>query len=324
MVVQLSARGEFRRMLPLPAVPPKLVAVAPGGVRFALLAQRRRWSKDTQRLVALGPEGWLVKDLGSLESMGAVTRLRPDRASPDYVFLVGERRDRQSAFRLNVADPSRDLELSFAGVTGVPEHRAVDVASSAEHILVLDRGGKVFILSNLQPVRYLGQFDTELRSPLALALVPAVGQEAPEGGPQAYACVLPSGRAAKCIHVWRFRVAADGKPVVVKVGTFPDPERFPAELQLSSPVAMAAAFPDRPERLYVLDRGGSQVRVFDVADIAAKLVQRLQPDIPAKPLLDALPFQGEGLDLAIGPGQVIHVADQSSEAIHTYARQGGK
>jgi len=256
--------------------------------------------------------------------MGPITRLRPDRSSSDYVFLVGDRRGRQSAFRLNVADPSRDLELSFAGVTGVPEHRAADVASSAEHILVLDRGGKVFILTNLKPVTYLGQLDTELRSPLAIALVPAVGQEAPGGGPQTYVCVLPSGKGAKCIHVWRFRIAADGKPVIVKVGTFPDPERYPADVQLSSPVTMDTAFPDRPERLYVLDRGGSQVRVFDVADIVAKLTQRLQPDISGKPLLDGLPFEGEGLDMAIGPGEVIHIADDRSEAIHTYARPAGK
>jgi len=323
VVAQLSARGKFRRMLPLPQMPPRFVAVAPGGLRYVLLVQPR-WGRDHLRLVLLGPDGWMVEDLGALEAYDSISRVRPDRSSPTHVLLVGERRGRESAFRLDASDPTLGLELSSAGIPEqkIPEHRAVDVASSPEDIVVLDRNGLVLVFANRKPIRYLGGFDTELHRPKAIAVFSgAARRRAPGAGRRAYVCVLPSGRSATSIHLWETRTMAGGNTTAVKIGMFPDPERFPPAVQLSSPVTMESGFPDRQEMLYVLDRGGAQLRAFDVPEIASKISQRLVPEISATPLIDKLPFKDDGLDMAIGPGQVAHIADQKTEAIHTYARR---
>ena len=322
ILAQLSPRGELRRMLPLPEMPPRCVAAAPDGLRYVLHV-RARWGGGSQRLVRLGSDGWVARDLGPIESVQSIARVRADRSSSDHVFLVGERGSRESVFRVSAEDPKLCLELSYAGIPGapIPKHRAVDVASSPKHVVVLDRDGKVLLFANEKPVRYLGEFDTGLRRPAAIALVSA-SEKAGESGadPASYFCVLPSGREGASLHVWRFRIEGGTKPIVAKVGLFPDPARQPAAL-LSSPVTMDTGFPDRPDRLYVLDRSGAQVRAFDVPEIAAKIAQGLLPELAAAPLLDKLPFEGGRLDLAIGPGQVIHIADERGEAVHTFARR---
>jgi hypothetical protein len=322
-VVELTAAGEFLRMLPVPPMAPRHVAVAPGGRRFVLLT-RERWGRDEQRVVLLGPDGWMVRDLGGVPGIERAARLRPDRTSPDYVFVIGERRGRQSAFRLNALAPKRYMELSYAGIPGsrVPEHEAVDVATSADHLVVLGRRGKALIFANAKPVAYAGQLDTELRRPQAVALLPGPAERGARGrSGQAYLCVLPSGRRAAAVHLWRFRLAADGKPVVSKLGAFPDPEHAPEAARLADPVTMDTGCPDRPGLLYVLDGGGSRVRVFDVPAIAARLAAKAPAGVPAAAAIANLPFEGGASDLAVGPGQAVYLVDPEGAAIHTYARR---
>jgi hypothetical protein len=73
--------------------------------------------------------------------------------------------------------------------------------------------------------------------------------------------------------------------------------------------------------LFVLDGGGARVRSFDVAEIAFRLNGGGVPEIAAKPLIDGLPFRGEAVDLTVGPGGVIHVADPASGTLYTFARR---
>ena len=316
VVAQVSPAGELRRRLPLPGIAPRFVAVAPGGLRYLFLL-RERWGKDTERLVVLGPDGWLVRDLGNLELCSSIKRVRADRSSPNHVFLVGEKRGRESAFRLDATDPTVLLELSSAGIPGrpIPEHEAVDVATSPAHVAVLDDDGKVLLFANAKPVKYLGQFETGLRRPRAIAVCSDVASDrAPEAGRRTYVCVLLSGRRAASIRLWAIRFD-DGEPAATALGS------FPAAAQLSSPLTMDTGFPDHQEMLYVLDGGGTQVRAFDVADIGFKLSRRLVPTIPAAPLIDKLPFKGDELDMAIGPAQTVHIVDTKSHAVHTYARR---
>ena len=235
------------------------------------------------------------------------------------MLIIAETSRRESVFRYDAADPSRCLELSSAGLPGrkIPDHKAVDAASSADRIVVLDRDGKVLVFANKKPIGYLTRFETELRRPKAVAIlsdVPAAG------GKHTYICVLSSAKAPS-IQLWQIRTADAGKQVVERLGHFPDPERSTPDVKLSTPVAMDSAFPDQPGLLYVLDRGGARLRVFDVGAIAAKLRAKLPPDIQAAAAIDKLPFKAEALDLSVGAGQVVHIADEEGEGIHTYARR---
>ena len=317
-VVQLSARGGFRRMLPLPELPPRFVAAAPDGRRYVVLA-RRRGRTGGERLIAIGPQGWMLRDFGTLDAYRSIAGLRPDRGSSDHVLLIADRQRRDSVFRFDASDPSRCLELSSAGLPGrrIPEHEAVDAASSADRIAVLDADGKVLLFSNSKPVSYLTAFETDLRSPKAIAVLSAVPGD---GGTHAYICVLSSAKAAS-IHLWEVRTADAGKQVVERVGEFPDPERSTAGVGLAAPVAMDSAFPDQPGRLYVLERGGTQLRAFDVGAIAGKLRKKLPPAIEAAPVMAKLPFEDHPVGLSIGAGQVVHIADEDGDGIHTYARR---
>jgi len=301
-VAQVSPKGEFRRMLPLPEMPPRFIAAAPDGQRYALLVGR------TQRLVVLDPDGWVARDLGAIEAIRPITRVRADRAAPELVYVVGEKGKRVSAFRLNVANPSAHLELSAAGLPGVriPDHEALDIATSPEFLAVLDRRGKVLLFANEKPPRFITLLDSELSRPAAIALVASTHDAA--GGRQPYLCVLPSGReAAAGVHVWQVRTAGGGKPTVTKVGVAP--------AALSAPVTLDSAFPDRPWMLYVLDRGGTQVRALD---LPALLEKGATPS--AAPAIDKVPVADGAADMAVGPGQIVHIADTEGEAIHSYAR----
>lgn len=322
-VVQLSPTGKFRRMLPLPPLPPTFVAVAPNGLRYLLLRSSRR-RKAPEHLIVVGPDSWVVRDVGPVESCQSIVSVRADRSSPTHVLLVGQKQRRVSAFRLDVADPSRRLELSSAGLPGrtIPKHDAVDVASSPKHIAVLDRDGKVLLFANKKPITYLCQFDSGLRRPRAIAVLSALApKQAPSAERQSYVCVLPSGKQATSVHLWRLRRTGGDSPEPEKLGAFPDPKRVAAEALLSSPVAMDSAFPDHQGMLYVLDGGGTRLRAFDVAEIGRQMSQRLPPQIASEPLIANLPFKGEGLDLAVGPGGVLHIVDPQGETVHTYARR---
>lgn len=312
LLAQLSPTGELRQTLPLPELPPRCIAAAPDGRRYVLLAHR------TQRLVALSPEGWVARDLGVIEAIKPIVRVRADRSSPDHIYLVGSKGSRESAFRLNALNPSAYLELSAQGFPGsqIPDHEAVDVAASPHFVAVLDRGGKILVFANEKPLRLITVVETALRRPAAIALV-AASHDA-DGARQPFLCVLPSGRDATSIYIWQLRTAGGGKPTVTAVGTVPDPAN--AAARLASPVTLDSAFPDRPGTLFVLDRGGAQVRSFDLPAIVEKLNQRLDPGIPTSPVLDKLPAGEGGVDMAIGPGQLIHIADTAGEAIHSFAR----
>ena len=319
MVAQLSARGEFRRMLPLPELPPRWIAAAPSGQRYVLLGRRG------QRLALLDADGWMTEDLPAVKSISSVAHIRPDRSSSDHVFVVGTSRGLEAVVRLCASDPAISLDLTSGGIPGarkIPDHQAVDVASSSEHLLILDRAGKVLVFANQRPPQYLGEFDSGLRRPAAIAVLSKVTRRGdPENKRRTYVCVLPSGRQATCVHLWELKTEGGSEPAGAKIGVFPDPERFPAAVQLASPVTMDTGFPDAQGTLFVLDRGGSQVRAFDVPEIAFKIGQGLVPDMSATPLIDSLPFKGDALDMAVGPGQVIHIVDEKSEAVHTYARR---
>jgi len=313
MIAQLSPTGEFRRMLPLPEQPPRLIAAAPNGRRYLLLSQRN------QRLVALGPDGWIARDLGVIDAIRSIVRVRADRSSPDHVYVVGNKAGRESAFRLNVLNPSAYLELSALGFPGsqIPEHEAVDIATSPHFVAILDRAGKVLLFANEKPPRFITTVDTGLRRPAAIAL--AAETHDAQGGRQPFLCVLPSGKDASSIHVWQLRTAGGGKPTAAKLGVVPDPQQAPAA-RLSSPVTLDSAFPDRPGMLYVLDRGGAQVRAFDLPAIAEKLQQHAAPELSSSLLLDKLPVTDGAADMTIGPGQLIHIADTAGEAVRSYGR----
>jgi hypothetical protein len=189
-------------------------------------------------------------------------------------------------------------------------------------MVVLDRGGKVLVFANGKPIKYAGTFETELRKPQAIALFSDFDKRpGPGGDPQSYVCVLPSGKRAAAIHIWRFRLAADGKPVVVKVGVYPDPERTAETSRLSYPATMDSGWPDRPELLYVLDREGSQVHLYDLRAIVVKLAARAPADAPGPPVLAKIGIEDGAADMAIGPGQTMHLVDTERAAIHTYARR---
>lgn len=313
LIVQLSPAGGFRRMLPLPEQPPRFIAAAPNGRRYVLLAQR------TQRLVALDPDGWIARDLGVIEAIRSIARVRADRSSPDHVYVIGNKAGRESAFRLNVLNPSAYLELSALGFPGsqIPDHEAVDIAASPHFVAILDRAGKVLLFANEKPPRFITMMDTGLRRPAAIALA-AEAHDA-EGGRQPFLCVLPSGKDASGVHLWQLRTAGGGKPTAARLGVVPDPQQAPGA-RLSSPVTLDSAFPDRPGTLYVLDRGGAQVRAFDLPAIAEKLSQHAAPEIPAPPVLDKLPVADGAADMAVGPGQLIHIADTAGEAVRSYGR----
>jgi len=316
-LVELSPAGEFRRSLPLPPLPPRGVAATADGRCFVLLVQPR-WGPDLQRVVLVGPEGWVVRDLGELPTIEEISRIRPDAASPNRCFVIGRRKKRQSAFRLDANDPSRILELSYTQILkgSVPDHVAVDVASSPEHIAVLDRDGRVLVFSNTKPIAYLGEFKTGLRRPRAIALFSNVPSRAPGGGSQSFVCVLPSGRGARSFHLWRFTAQPGSKLVAVKVGAFPNPEAAPRDALLSSPVGMATGFPDKPTLLYVLDRGGKQLRVFDVARLAGGAAGGQAGTVA----LSDLPLSGDALDLSVGCGQVVYIADGDGGVVHVFRR----
>jgi len=258
----------------------------------------------------------VVRDLGELPTIEEASRVRPDAAAPSRCFVIGRRKKRQSAFRLDANDPSRILELSYAQILkgSVPEHEAIDVASSPEHIAVLDSGGRVLVFANASPVAYLGEFSTGMRRPKAIAVFSDVASTAPGGGSQSFACVLPSGREGRSVHLWRFNAQPGSKLVAVKVGVFPDPQTAPPAGLLSSPVCLASGFPDKPSLLYVLDRGGKQVRVFDVAALAGG-----RGDAGPVVLSD-LPLSGDALDMSVGPGQVIYLSDAEGNAVHVFRR----
>jgi hypothetical protein len=226
------------------------------------------------------------------------------------VLLVARRRDRQSAFRVDAEKPGLALELSSANIPGqrIPDHEAVDVASSRRHIAVLDADGAVLLFANARPLRFLGQFDTDLRAPRAIALLDDVPPSDGAGEPRSYVAVLPSNGSG--IHLWRVETAADTVRSV-PLGHF-------ADGVLSSPVALASAFPDHPGRLFVLDAQGAQVRAFDVAVIAAQLAQGGEPELKAKPLLEGLPRGG---DFSVGPGQQLIIANSQAATLTTYARR---
>jgi len=134
-------------------------------------------------------------------------------------------------------------------------------------------------------------------------------------------CVLPSGKRAKSVHLWRLRRTGPKAVAADALGPFPDSKRADAKALLSSPVAMESGFPDHNEWLYVLDDGGTRLRAFDVGEVAHKMRQRLPLGLAAKPLLVRLPFEDGNIDLAIGPGGVVQIADTESHAVHTYARK---
>ncbi len=317
-VVQVSARGDFRRMLPLPQMPPRFLAAAPDGRRYVVVA-RRVGRRGGERLIVVGPEGWMIQDLGLLDAYRYVYGLRADRGSSSHVLLIADRQRRESVFRIDATDPSRTLELSSAGLPGpkIPDHEAVDAASSARRIVVLDREGKVLVFANGKPIRYQAKLETGLRKPKAIAIL---ADPDGDGGQRAFICVLSSERTP-ALHLWEVRTADAGKQVLERIGTFPDPERSTPAMKLSETVAIGSAFPDQSGLLYVLDRGGTQVRVFDVPAIARKLRQKLPPEIPTKPVLDKLSVGDEGLDLSIGAGQVVHILDEEGHGIQTFARQ---
>jgi len=312
LLVQLSPAGEFRRRLPLPELPPRYLAAAPDGRRYVFFAGR------SQRLLALGPDGWVVRDLGAVEPLQPLSRLRADRSSSERVYVIGHKARRTSAFRLNSANPTAYLELSYAGLPGdnIPDHEAVDVATSSAFVAVLTRDGKVLLFAMQKTPRYLVAVDTGLRRPAAVAL--CSGSHDAAGAKQPFLCVLPSGSAATGVHVWQVHTAGGGKPSVTKLGVFPGPKQGTA--QLSSPVTIDSAFPDRAGMLYILDRGGAQVRALDLPAIAQRAANGAAPDIPAAPAIDKLPLEGGAGDMAVGPGQVVHIADTEGEALHSYAR----
>lgn len=319
VVAQVSASGALRRMLPLPALPPRFVAVAPDGGRFVLFRQAGG-RQATERLARLGPEGWMAQDIGVPRGCKSIAAVRADRSSSDHVLVVGQTSSgrRQSVFRVDASKPLMPLELSRFGMPGaqrIPEHEAVDVASSAQHLVILDRDGKVLVFANGKPPRYVGQFDTKLRRPKAIAVMSAVTRRsAPGSERRSYVCVLPSDGQAAGIRLWEFKTPP-GQVVATALGS------FPADAPLSSPVTIATGFPDRQERLFVLDRGGAQVRAFDVPEIASALRQRQPLKAAAPALLDGLPFRGGRLDMAVGPGGVVHIVDGQTEAIHSFARR---
>ena len=316
-LVQLSPRGEFRRMLPLPEAPPRLVAVAPDGRRYVVLARPSR--RGVERLIVLDQDGWMAQDFGPLDGYRTVVGLRPDRGSSGHVLLIADRQRRVSVFRIDAAQPALTLELSAAGIPGgrIPDHEARDAASSPDRIVVLDRKGKVLVFTNTKPIRFAGDFDSGVKEPKAVALLAGVGQDQA----QSYVCVLDGGGRAPAIHVWELRLADAGKLLHDRIGTFPDPERSEQAARLSSPVTLDSAFPDSRGTLFALDAAGSVLRAFDAAAIAGRLQRKLPPELPTAPAIPKLSLKGEGLDLSIGPGQAVHIAEEEGEAIHTYTRR---
>jgi len=316
-LVQVSPRGEFRRMLPLPDAPPRLVAVAPDARRYVVLGPRGR--RDPERLIVVDQDGWLAHDFGPLQGYHKVLGLRPDRGSSGHVLIVGERTRRQSVFRVDAAEPDRTLELSSAGLPGgrIPDHEAIDVASTPDRIVVLDSKGKVIVFTNTRPIRVAGHFDTGLREPKAIALLGKVGK----GGAKSYVCVLEASKRAPAVHVWELRLADAGKLLYDRIGAFPDPERGGAGARLASPRTLDSAFPDSRGTLFVLDAGGKRLRVFDAAAIAERLQNKLPAQVPAKAAIEKLAVKGEGLDLSVGPGQSVHIADPKGECIQIHRRR---
>ncbi|NQT52824.1 hypothetical protein HQ576_12270, partial [bacterium] len=319
LVVQLSPEGALRRRLPRPSEPVQHVAAAIDGTRTLLLGPR---ATEAIHLIGVGPDGWLLRDAGTLKSMQKVLACRADRASAEHVLVVAELRRRQSAFRVKLGTSLLPMELSSAGLPGrsIPSHDAVDVASSATHLAVLAEDGKVLLFSTGSFPRYVGAFETSLRSPKAIAVLSDVVRRSVAGSrARSYACVL-SGGASPAIHLWEVRAPAGGPVVATPLGSFPDAKRHPEAAQLSSPLAMESAFPDRPEMLFVLDGGGTRVRAYDVAEIAAKLSQQGLPDLPAEPVLKALPPTGSGAGFAVAPGRALHIADRQTGTLRTYTR----
>jgi hypothetical protein len=321
-VAQLSPAGELRRMLPLPTGVPVSVTAGPSGMRYLLVADSASRSAKS-RVVAAGPEGWMADDLGSIDRCQPLRHVRADRRSTQHILLIGESRGRARAFRFDLEDPTKLLALGPGGILGqkIPNHEAIDVASSAQHIAVLDEDGLVLVFANDSRIRLLTTFDSDLSDAAGIAVLSNITpRTASSAQGRTYVCVLPSGRKATSVHVWEITTAG-GKATAKDIGRFPDPERFPADVLLSSPVAMDSGHADDPGSLYVLDRSGAQLRVFALADIAARLASRGVPDIPKAPALSGLTARKDGLDLAAGPGGAVHVADRDGAAVHSYERQ---
>jgi len=91
-VVQLSPEGALRRMLPRPSEPVQHVAAAIDGTRTLLLGPR---ATEAIHLIGVGPDGWLLRDAGTLKSMQKVLAFRADRASAEHVLVVAQLRRRQ-------------------------------------------------------------------------------------------------------------------------------------------------------------------------------------------------------------------------------------
>jgi len=321
-IAQVSPKGELRRTLPLPASPLLSIAALPDGSRYLLVADADT-SKPKNAVLRIGPEGWVASGATAAIRAQPITRVRADRRSSQYLLLLGFTRGTPRAFRLDLKDPTKCLELGPAGLIGqkVPSHTAIDVASSPQHLAVLTDDGDVILCSNASMPRYLTNFDSDLSEPQAVALFSGITPaSAPSSGARSYVCVLETRRRSPCVAVWEI-VTAGAKTVAKPIGRFPDPERFPPDVQLSSPLGMQASQPDAPTTLYVLDRSGAQVRAFDVAEIAHRLASSGVPRIEKAPVLDGLPARKAGVDLAVGPSGILHIADRDAGAVHSYERQ---
>lgn len=323
VVAQLSARGEFRRMLPASRMPPRSMAVAPDGSNYVLYHKTEGviFKRTTQRLVQLGPDGWIARVLELPDESRSIRRLRPDRSSADHLLLV---RDKAGpVVRYRIGDPGRSMELTATGLSdpSIPGYKAQDVHSSPHHIVVLDTEGRLLLFASKGDLRFAMDkpFPTGLRRPMAVSIHSNIKRrQALDGEGHTYVCVLASKEPM--IHVWELTAPDSPAPGLRKVGAFPDQSQYPIDVQLKSPVAMDTGFPGRREMLYVVDVARDHVRAFDVAAISPLLQTRQVPEISGTPVVEKLSIAGGPTEVAVGPGQLLHVVDEKGQVIHTYAR----
>ena len=325
LLAQVSPDGELRRMLPLPQMPPGSVAVAPDGSRYLLLHSRHRRlfvTRHAYHVARLGPDGWMTRDLGPLEDYWPIVRLRPDRASSRRFLLVSRHTSMGSVVRFDVGDRAKSVDLTALPDLrrDVPSYRkfvVVDADSTPEHVVVLGRlkgQGTVLLLANSDRPHYLTYFHLATSRPLAIAAVAGVRRSAAAPEPYCYVCVL-SSRGGRGIEVCEFNPRGFGRPTVRRIGVVAAAAR-PVE-----PVAIVSGFPDRPGTVYVLDRGRDDVRGFDIAEAARRIKAGRPAELDATPVLADLGIKRHTVDLAIGPGQVVHLVDETDWAITTYARR---
>lgn len=324
-VARVSPRGEFMGLLPFPQLPPVSVAAAPDGACYVLLGRR-----GSQRIVQVSPDGWLLRDLGAPKNWGRIIRLRADRASSRRLLLYTHSWGSRAVIRFDLDDPTRSVKIEMtieeARLRSIFRHSdfvAADVASTDEHILVVGnvRGNsRVYLWTNEVTPQYHQHFDTGARSEAICVVFGVDSGVRNKPRPFSYFCLLSSA-GSRSLRVWEYNPRYAGNPTARELGGLPPPRATEPSVYFSAIAAMASGFPEQAKLLYVLDRGRRHVHVFDMLQVA----QALRDDAPlvhgAKPCLVGAPSNGEPGSCAVGPGQVIYVADPKASRLFMYERR---